>query len=597
MFESRKNQYGLPYGYEAYPFMVGNNPFVRGLKRATGIYNLQGIVDSAVERLVVKQLKNVKNHFGVELKFKEKDSVPVIKWLADHDPKFKFHIDNPQVIESGISKQSLDMVSISNQEFFIILDEGTFAYVSAHDKYHRYGASNVFVSTQDNNNDDRSGISDMTIYIFGRYMKKYVAELSKSTNVNIEDLCQYIVMGGEHKNEYTITAKELNLRPIDSLFFDGDEKERIISHIDKWLENEQLYHDRSLLFKTGILLQGPAGTGKSSLATALATKYGMEIVNINMPTFRTIDIDQVIDSINADNNKYIVLLEEIDCVFGRGTRKDDTAEKEDKMYISDLLQFIDSSKSPNNVIFLATTNHPEMLDEALVRKGRFDLTIEVGPLTKEDKVVEMCKSFGLDQAQISDILNTIEYPIPQSSLQYEILTRIESKIKASEGGAEEFVEVPVFMQSFGLASYEDFETVKTVRFIPLEKLPKTAKFVDTVCAATDGKLVSLYKGNGYAYIVATHANTIVLPEDCSYMFADLDRCKHIIIDGIKIDASEVKTAEGIFAGTDSLTRNDLRDKLKMFYIDSDATTNNGTSTGNDEQYTGVESPALFNSIV
>lgn len=578
MFESRRNNYDPMYnGYPNYPDPFGRNGYwsstlSSGLKRATGIYSLQQVADNVIEKIVEKQLKNVKNYFGTEFTFTEKDSIPVIKWLAAHDPKFKTHIDNPQVLNDGVSKQALDMVSISNQEFFIILDEGTFAHISAQDKYHSYSSSNIIFSNDDNGRGtDRTGIYRMHIYIFGRYMRKYASELSKSTKVNIDNMCQYIVMGGEHKNEYTITAKELNLRPIDSLFFDDNVKETVTNHIDKWLDNEQLYHDRSLLFKTGILLEGPAGTGKSSLVTALATKYNMEIVNINMPSFRNIDIDRVIDSINADNNKYIVLLEEIDCVFGKGKRDDNQADKDDKMYISDLLQFIDSSKSPNNVIFIATTNHPEMLDEALIRKGRFDLTVNVGPLYKESKVIDMCKSFDLEQDQINDILENITYPIPQSSLQYEILKRIENKIGVApdDSKKDEDEKIMVEMQPFELASYPQFEKVKTVRFIPIEKLPKTASFVDTITPCTTGKLLSLYKGNGYAYIVATHANCIAFPEDCSHMFAGLTRCKHIIVDGIDIDTGDVKSADGIFEGDDSLIRNDLTQSLKMFYVAAD----------------------------
>lgn len=577
MFESRRNNYDPMTGYPSNSGHLerrGHWSFAlsSGLKRATGIYSLQQIADNAIEKIVEKQLKNVKNYFGVEFTFTEKDSSPVIKWLAAHDPKFKTHIDNPQVLEDGITKQALDMVAISNQEFFIMLDEGTFAHISAHDRYYNKYSSNIIFSNNDGRGIDNAGIYNMRIYIFGRYMKMYASELAKATKINTDNMCQYIVMGGEHKGEYTIVAKELNLRPIDSLFFDDDVKDVIVNHIDKWLDNEQLYHDRSLLFKTGILLEGPAGTGKSSLVTALATKYNMEIVNINMPSFRNIDIDRVIDSINADNNKYIVLLEEIDCVFGKGKRDDNQADKDDKMYISDLLQFIDSSKSPNNVIFIATTNHPEMLDEALVRKGRFDLTVNVEPLYKESKVVDMCKSFDLEADQINDILKNITYPIPQSSLQYEILKRIENKIGVTHGSGfeeEEEEEVVVEMQPFELASYPQFKDVKTVRFIPIEKLPKTAVFVDTVTPDTTGKLVSLYKGNGYAYIVATHANCIALPNDCSHMFADLTRCKHIIVDGINIDASKVESVDDMFEASDSLIRNDLTKSLKMFYVNPD----------------------------
>ena len=148
-----------------------------------------------------------------------------------------------------------------------------------------------------------------------------------------------------------------------------------------------------------------------------------------MPSFQNIDIDRVIESINADNNKYIVLLEEIDCVFNTASRDDDKIDKDDKTFISDLLQFIDSPKSPNNVIFIATTNYPEKLDKALTRKGRFDLTVDVSSLHTRESVVKMCKSFELEDDMIEDILKKNPLPITQSSLQAEILQRIYNKTK------------------------------------------------------------------------------------------------------------------------------------------------------------------------
>lgn len=51
--------------------------------------------------------------------------------------------------------------------------------------------------------------------------------------------------------------------------------------------------------------------------------------------------------------------------------------------IKQLLQFLDSSQSPNNVIFIATTNYIDRLDHALVRKGRFDLKIELDDFNKD----------------------------------------------------------------------------------------------------------------------------------------------------------------------------------------------------------------------
>src|SRR5574344_505998 len=106
-----------------------------------------------------------------------------------------------------------------------------------------------------------------------------------------------------------------------------------------------------------------------------------------------------------------------------------------------LLQLLDSNSSPNNVIFIATTNHKEKLDEAILRDGRFDLKVEVGPVL-EDAAVEMCKSFGLSDDKINKILTENTLPINQSKLQNLILQAIQSKKKSIiyEDGHAEVIE-------------------------------------------------------------------------------------------------------------------------------------------------------------
>lgn len=401
-----------------------------------GIPRINYALDCAIDQVAGKAAASIKNHYGKSFKFRRGDSINVLKWLQAHDNNFKSHIDNPQVLDDP-SGRGVEMASMDKNQMFVInLDDGTFAYVHVYNEYTRY--SNVYYTDRDRNGETtNTGFYEMDIYIFGKHMRKYAKELTEATASSLSGkLCQYIVMGGESRSEYTITAKEVNMRPIDSLFFSDDTTNRIVHHIENWLKNESIYQQRSLPFKTGILLQGEPGTGKSSLVVALATHFNMEIINVNMPTFRNIDVDRLIDSINADNNKYIVLMEEIDCVFGEADRKGNV-DKEDKKYISDLLQFIDSPKSPTNVLFIATTNYPDRLDAALVRKGRFDLIENVGPLTTMESVRSMCKSFQLSEEHIDNICKSIELPIHQSTLQYMIMEEINKQFKTTEDVSQE----------------------------------------------------------------------------------------------------------------------------------------------------------------
>ena len=140
-------------------------------------------------------------------------------------------------------------------------------------------------------------------------------------------------------------------------------KEDILKHIDKFLANREMYMKRNLPYKTGVLLEGPPGTGKSSIANMIATEYNCDMVLINMSEFSKINTDFLATTINADDKFYVVVLEDIDCVIG--DRQDENDDLENKKNVNKLLQFLDSTSSPTNVVFVATTNHVEKLDDAI----------------------------------------------------------------------------------------------------------------------------------------------------------------------------------------------------------------------------------------
>lgn len=124
-----------------------------------------------------------------------------------------------------------------------------------------------------------------------------------------------------------------------------------------------------------------------------------------MTTFDDVSIDALSTSISSDKKKYIIALEDIDCIIANRDNKD--IDKDDKKLVNKLLQFLDSNSSPNDVIFIATTNHIELLDPALLRDGRFDLRVCVKGI-KEELSRKMCKSFDLDDNTTDKIIDKIK---------------------------------------------------------------------------------------------------------------------------------------------------------------------------------------------
>lgn len=390
-------------------------------------YSLRNIAN---EYIVGGGLVLLKNKFGIEFKLTFSEFAKGFAFIEKYDDKYDKHLSNPQSILYKNEDASIDNNKyITDKKFVIKLEKDTYAYINA-------GPSR-YEKTNTENDRAENCPTYLYIYVFGKHMIKYAKELSFMLRNNVSEyLTNYKVSGSKRYSDsdreqvaFNVVSSDLHTRPLDTLFFDDNVASKITEHVDKFLSNETIYKDRSLLYKTGILLYGAPGTGKSSLVTAIATRYNYDLISIDMGTFATLDTNALVESINADNSKYVVLLEDIDAVVKSRTAED--ADKEDKSIINKLLQLLDSTSSPTNVIFVATTNYVEVLDEAITRDGRFDLKVEVKELSVNN-IDKMCKSFDLKESDIKDIKNHIVNElklksINQSKLQNIILKKIENK--------------------------------------------------------------------------------------------------------------------------------------------------------------------------
>ena len=152
---------------------------------------------------------------------------------------------------------------------------------------------------------------DMYIYIFGKKSRKYCKYLEKFiTDLYVNnELGIYTIDSRKdemNRESLDVIYQKMNTRDISTLFYSHNERELICNHIDKFLSNEKFYNDRQILYKTGILLYGCPGTGKSSLVKAIATKYNRSVININTSKLQFIDLNSLTQSINIDEKKYII---------------------------------------------------------------------------------------------------------------------------------------------------------------------------------------------------------------------------------------------------------------------------------------------------
>lgn len=356
------------------------------------ILNSAGFKNKAKMHIAKYGIAKIKNHFGFELltwAYAEIQQINGI--LKELDSKNILHI--------------LDPSEIINITSVLKLRNDTFVYI------------NESIPGTD------SGGS-LYLYFFGKKAYAYKNKIVSAIKRDVGYFTRIYNLTTINRNDWKTTVKINDVRDFDTLYFDGNIDKDIKSHLDSWIDSESIYKERGLLFKTGILLYGEPGTGKSSIALAIASYLKCNIINIDLSNFSNFNIGEVVTAIDADKDRYVILLDEIDTLFK--SRDDQDTTQEQKEAVSKLLALLDSAQSPNNVVFVATTNYIDRLDKAVIREGRFDKQYCIKNISKQT-AIKMCYSFGLTHDEINKLLKDKVGDINPAKLQVEIVDTLKRR--------------------------------------------------------------------------------------------------------------------------------------------------------------------------
>ncbi|XP_028285677.1 AFG3-like protein 1 isoform X2 [Parambassis ranga] len=152
-----------------------------------------------------------------------------------------------------------------------------------------------------------------------------------------------------------------------------------------FLKNPQQYQDLGAKIPKGAILSGPPGTGKTLLAKATAGEANVPFITVNGSEFLEMFVGvgpaRVRDMFASarKNAPCILFIDEIDAVGRKRGGGNFGGQSEQENTLNQLLVEMDGFNTVTNVVVLAGTNRPDILDPALMRPGRFDRQIYIGP--------------------------------------------------------------------------------------------------------------------------------------------------------------------------------------------------------------------------
>src|ERR1700757_1734633 len=189
-----------------------------------------------------------------------------------------------------------------------------------------------------------------------------------------------------------------------------DEAVEELHEIKEFLENPKKFQALGARIPKGVLLYGPPGTGKTLLARAVAGEAGVPFFSISgsdfVEMFVGVGASRVRDLFEQakQNSPCIIFMDEIDAVGRHRGAGLGGGHDEREQTLNQLLVEMDGFEMKDNIILIAATNRPDILDPALLRPGRFDRQIAVDRPDRKgrSKILEV-HTRGKPLAKVIDI--------------------------------------------------------------------------------------------------------------------------------------------------------------------------------------------------
>ena len=217
-----------------------------------------------------------------------------------------------------------------------------------------------------------------------------------------------------------------------------DIKQLLQESVEWPLKYEQLYRQVQLLPPKGILLFGLPGTGKTMLAKAMATEFQSNFISVKGPALLSKWVGESEKGVREIFKKArqaapcIIFFDELDAMAPRRQVGDGGDAVMDRV-VSQLLTEMDGLEELHGVIVIAATNRPDLIDNALLRPGRFDFLMEIPlPSLEEREAVFRVHTVGRKLAPGVDLANLAAQTEGWSGAEIELVCKNAARLLVKE---------------------------------------------------------------------------------------------------------------------------------------------------------------------